>query len=448
MNQLTRSLRRDRLHQRGAVSLLVSLILLFGMTLIAFYANRAFIFEQRTSANQYRSTKAFEMADAGVEWALGQINAGLPVDSACVVTTPALGTSFRQRYVTPTAADATHATGWLSVNANAYPGCRFAANGAATCSCPANGQTSLGSAEQPRFGVAFRSVAGDLTAVELISRGCTNGTSCDPTAADVATSDATAIVRVLVKVVPAIPAGPAAALTTGTATVTGGNLNVTNTHAPSNGITIHAGTSVDMGTGTTVVSMPGTPPRSSVLDNDPTLANLTAASEDAFFSAFFGETLTYYREQNPDVIRIDCTAISAGACGALVVAHINTGRERPRFFITGDVSFSNGTTGLGASLGTQDNPITIVTSGNLEFKSNLTAYGLVYAATATATENWDYDGSGSGTIFGAFISRGAFDKGSGTLNLVYDPSLWGNTGAPNGRLVKVPGSWRDRATDF
>jgi Tfp pilus assembly protein PilX len=436
-------------YQRGAVSLVIALLLLFGMTLIAFFANRSFIFEQRTSANQYRSTKAFEMAEAGLEWALGKLNESMPLTAApsCVPLTSGTNASFRARFINPSAADATHSTGWMNVNTAAFPGCRIDAAGNATCACPTAGQADLGTLnpEQPRFGVRFNAVAGDATAVEIISRGCTNGNSCDPTATDVPTSDATAVVRVIVKIVPSLPAGPAAALTTGSAAVAGGNLNVINTHAPSNGITIHAGTTVATGSGANVTTLPGTPPRASVLDADPTLANLTAAGEDQFFSAFFGQTLTYYRDYDPGVIHI--SGCSAADCGQQIMNAIATGLQNPRFFVDGDVTFNNGNLG-GATIGSAANPVTIVSNGNMEMRSNLTAYGVFYAATASATENWDFDGSGTATIFGAFISRGNFDKGSGTLNLVYDPSLWGGTAAPTGRLVRVPGSWRDKSSDY
>ena len=72
----------SRFHQRGAVALVVALVLLFGMTLIAFFANRTMIFEQRTSANQYRYTKAFEVADAGIEWAIARLNDGVEMARA------------------------------------------------------------------------------------------------------------------------------------------------------------------------------------------------------------------------------------------------------------------------------------------------------------------------------------------------------------------------------
>ena len=436
--------------QRGAVSLVVVLVLLFGITVTAFFSNRSFIFEQRTSANQYRATKAFELAEAGAEWAVGKLNEGLPLAAApaCTTTTVVGAASFRDRYATPAPANPpAQPTGWLNVNAVNFPACRFDAAGVPTCSCPTDGVVpNLGAAEQPRFGVRFASVAGDPAAVEIIARGCTNGVSCDP-AAGAAGGDATAIVRVVVKIVPIITTGPAAALTTGAATVTGGNLNVINTNVPSNGITIHAGTTVTTGTGTNVTTIFGTPPRASVLDNDPGLNALSALGEDAFFNAYFGETLTHYINDNSDVRTFTGCSAPSNPCAAAIVAYINTGVQFPRIYADGNVTFTNGTPGLGASLGTANNPVIIVSAGNIELGSNLTAYGFFYAATGSSND-WDYSGSGTATVVGAFVTRGNFNKGAGTLNLVYDPNLWGAGGAPRGRLVRVPGSWRDKATDF
>ena len=58
--------------QRGAASLVVVMVLFFIITLVAAYTSRNLLFEQRTSANQYRSTLAFETAEAGIEWALAR----------------------------------------------------------------------------------------------------------------------------------------------------------------------------------------------------------------------------------------------------------------------------------------------------------------------------------------------------------------------------------------
>ena len=440
---------RSHRGQRGVASLLVALMLLLGGTIMAFFANRGFIFEQRTSANQYRATKAFELAEAGLEWGLGKLNENLPLAAGtdCSTGGAAANPSFRDRFATPTAGTS-GGPGSLNTSFASMPSCRIDAAGAATCICPTAAGTTANHAstftDQGRFGVRFR--GGAEGTVEIIARGCTNGTAaCDPDDTAYAAADATAVTRMLVKVVPALPSGPAAPLTTGSAAVVGGNLSVINTHAPSNGITIHSGATVQAGSGTNVYTLPGTPPRASIVDNDPALNNLTLAGEEAFFANFFGQTLTNYRTIDPDVIRI--SGCSATDCGTQVMNVVNSGARNPRFFVDGDITFNNGNVGA-STIGTVSNPVVIVSNATMEMRSNLTAYGLFYAATATATENWDFDGSGTATIYGAFISRGNFDKGSGTLNLIYDPSLWSGSGAPMGRLVKVPGSWRDKATNY
>ncbi len=432
--------------QRGAVSLLIALVLLLGGTLIAFFANRGFIFEQRTSANQYRATNAFELAEAGVEWGIGKLNERLPLATApsCATSGAAASPSFLDRYAGPQTPTVAQPNPWFNVPVDGrYAECRFdpagvATNGGWTCSCPsAAGAITLGQTQQGRFGVRFNPTT-DSSAVEVVARGCSNGTTCDPNAAP-ADSDATAVVRVLVKLRPGVPNGPSAAVTAGTAATIGGSLNVINQHAPSNGVTIHAGGNVVTGSGTNAFTLPGTPPRASILDNDPTLANVTNAGEDAFFAKYFGETLTNY-QQTGNSIRIDMG--SAQANGTEIMRIVNLGGDGLRFYVPGDVQFTTGNVGNGQTIGSPTKPIILVVRGDMEITGNIQAYGLLYSATATATTPED-PGGGNAVVFGAFITRGAFRKqGNGNFSVVYTPTLWGS-GPPNGQLVKVPGSWRD-----
>ncbi|MCK7493803.1 MAG: PilX N-terminal domain-containing pilus assembly protein [Comamonadaceae bacterium] len=71
-----------RRRQRGAASLVVVLVLFLVVSLVAAYTSRNLIFEQRTGINQYRSTQALEAAEAGLEWTIQMLNAGL-IDTAC-----------------------------------------------------------------------------------------------------------------------------------------------------------------------------------------------------------------------------------------------------------------------------------------------------------------------------------------------------------------------------
>ena len=65
--------------QRGVGTLTVTLLLMFAASIAVFHLNRGLIFEQRSSVNQGRSTAAFELAEAGIEWASGMLNSPLHI---------------------------------------------------------------------------------------------------------------------------------------------------------------------------------------------------------------------------------------------------------------------------------------------------------------------------------------------------------------------------------
>ncbi|MBD3635067.1 MAG: hypothetical protein HUJ23_09200 [Methylophaga sp.] len=55
--------------QKGAVVLVISVVLLIAVTLVVFYAAQVGLQDQRISANQYRHKQAFSNAEAGLEYA-------------------------------------------------------------------------------------------------------------------------------------------------------------------------------------------------------------------------------------------------------------------------------------------------------------------------------------------------------------------------------------------
>jgi Tfp pilus assembly protein PilX len=444
---------RYRHPTRGAGALAVSMILLFAMTIVVFFANRSAIFEQRTSANQARSTKAFEAAEAGIEWALGRLNDTRALQAgSCAISTAANSSalqSFRERYLIPTA------NSGFFPNNTYRPGCSFDANGVTTCGCPTSGTPTLGSSSDPRFTVQFNAApGGDQRAVELIAYGCTSGSTCAPGAAGAL--EAEAVVRVLLKVVPVFPTAPGAGLVTGFVAVTGGNMNVVNDDPRSNGVTINSGSIVELTGSTSVTSLPGVAPTASILDNDTSLSNIT--DEEAFFASFFGKSTTDYKSDPSTYFIVGpggcaatgsarCTECnSAGACGSAVSAAIDGPYKALQFWISEDVQFSNGNLPAAGTLGTEAKPLTVAGTGQVELKSSLTAYGMFYANTA-ATSLWDYEGSGTAKVFGSFVSRGGFNKGTGTLDLIYRSNSFG-ADELKGLLVKVPGSWRDKLTTY
>jgi Tfp pilus assembly protein PilX len=460
------SLRRARREQRGAAALVVAVVLLFGMTLTAFFVNRGMLFEQRTSANQYRSTKAFEVAEAGIEWAVARLNDTATVDtsaSSCN-TGAASALTFADRYLTIAAGSPSPG---FSTAAVGRPACSIGSNGAVTCGCPVAGtNATVGSANDPRFMIQFLTGAAngvpDPWTVRVVARGCTNeGTFCNPGSA--ATPDGVAVVTALYKMRPSLPAGPGAGLVTGAATNVGGNLTVVNLDPKSNGITINSGSVINLDSSTKAVTLPGTPPRSSVLDNDPTLRDLTNADAtgELFFKSFMGESFAEYQNNS------ETWVITSGSCGTNLRCSPNCGTANQcgqavstaytngakKFWADTDVAFGNANkpavtaTNPSQTFGTAERPMVIASAAKIEMGGSIVAYGLFYAATAAAEVEYKDPGTGTATVFGSVVSRSRFTKGTGTLNLIYDPNLF-SPGQLRGTMVRVPGSWRDSETEL
>ena len=424
--------------QRGAAALAVSMVLLFAMTLVAFFANRGILFEQKSSANQMRSTRAFEAAEAGLEWAAAMLNDSRLISTSCVATVgePA---SFRDKYVpggSPTN---------LNPVANSRPGCRIAPNGTLTCGCPAIGSTAaVFNATDPNFTVEFTDVPSDPEAVIVTSFGCVNqNAAC--TAANNAAGDANARVTVMLKLRPVLRAAPAAALTTGGWAQVCGSFNITNTTAAANGYLVNSGGQTQIGNGTylsgtmppgapncgggggqTLGTTPGTPIASAIVANDTSLSSISGSS-DTMFAAFFGTTLAQYIAA-PTTYTV--TGGSAVNRATNLLAAYNLGWRS--FWVDGDIQFSGN-----ATLGSTTEPVTLVSTSNMSFNGDYDIYGIIYSDSA----NWNDLGTGTSNIYGAVITRVNYhNNGNGTI--VYDPLVLGNA-RNTGPLVRVPGSWRD-----
>ena len=64
--------------QQGAATIFITIVLLLAVGLIALYANRGAIMEQRLAANEIRAKQAFAAANAGLDAALAQWRAVTP----------------------------------------------------------------------------------------------------------------------------------------------------------------------------------------------------------------------------------------------------------------------------------------------------------------------------------------------------------------------------------
>src|SRR5512136_1855487 len=92
---MTRLARR----QRGAATLINTLILLGLVSLAVFYANRDVISARRTANDYYRTARAFEAAQAGVSWTLASLNRMQRITSACAASASTSDPTFRDMYL-------------------------------------------------------------------------------------------------------------------------------------------------------------------------------------------------------------------------------------------------------------------------------------------------------------------------------------------------------------
>jgi Tfp pilus assembly protein PilX len=418
--------------QRGAATLVSAVIILVLMTLITFFANRNILFERKTAANQYRSTKAIEAAEAGVEWTIANLNSMRKITAACATSTLSADRSMRDKYLDPDN-DGSYAPvpGNAATNFSAAtPLCTFI-GGAWSCSCPsaspvANPTAAACTAPEgcPTFRVGFQNMANDSTLVRVSSTGCTNSQlPCLPGAA--ATADGTATVNQVIKLLSGLATLPAAALTAKGYVDFGANaISVTNTDPGTNGITINAGGNITgFVNSNTVVSLPGTPPGASLVGND---ASLSSLSDDQMFKSFFGMTKEQF-QASPTTTTVACS----GVCNTPVLNAISDGARA--IWVEGDMTLNS--TGI---YGSPTAPVILVVNGNVHVEGTITIYGVLYCQDGT----WDNTGGGDAQIVGAAIAEGNFTA-TGTPNPTYDPNVLRRLRETTGQYAKVPGGWRD-----
>jgi hypothetical protein len=421
--------------QQGAASLAVVMVLFFIVSMVAAYTSRSLIFEQRTSVNQYRATQALEAAEAGLEWALAQLNQGL-IDGRCQLASDAGltgATSFRQRYL---AVDVSTSV-VTPRDSSAHPTCVH--DGSAwTCDCPAAGNgaptnpTTAGI--YPAFRVSFQAIDFGATPqpglFRVVVAACTRlDDACLASSSTGAANEGRATVSALVSISGSLAAAPLAALTA-RGTVDFGSTAVTaiNSEIGTGGITIQAGGSV-MGSALTLKGPAGTPagmPISKmVMMNDPQLS-AADMSKDRMFVQPFNLTPTSFQQQ-PALATLNCS----GACTDSQVRDLMARNPGKPIWINGDLSVQ-------ADIGTATAPVLLVVeAGDLKFNGvSPTVYGAVYLRTPTWTS------AGTGTVQGAVIAEGNVG-GSGSLTLIHDSAVLAKVRNTVGSLVRVPGTWRD-----
>ncbi len=446
-------------HPRGAASLIAVMVLFFIMALAGAYSSRNLIFEQRTSANQYRSTQAIEAAEAGVEWALAMLNGGRIGNNCREAGAAANATSFRQRYLNidddgqliPVADPLAAAPIAPAPPVPLMPSCVFN-GGDWVCDCPVQGAPVLaapvGAGPFPAFRVRF-SIYDPLVPnvntpvvtrpglVMIEVNGCT---SLDPACLDfpgaAAAQEGRATVHAMVALKSALPSTPAAALTVRDS-VLGGALQVVNTDPDSGGVTVQAGGAINSA-GMSLLSIPGSN-GDSFVENDELLNDVSPNSlkvavppmnPNRVFDSVFGTLPNTYQFQPA---AINCP-LAPGCQTLATLVNQNPGRV---IWINGDLVL-DAAGDIGSAPNPADpantGPVVIVATGNVVATANVRIFGFVYSQSGAWTGTPEIQG-------GAFVED-ALDATAGG-RIVFNRDVMQHLLHRSGSFVRVPGGWRD-----
>lgn len=435
--------------RRGAASLIVVMVLFFILSLVGAYTSRNLIFEQRTSGNQYRSTLAFEAADAGIEWAIARLNDGrmnddcTPLANAAAVDAVAPQSSFRERYLSINTT-----TGTITPVANRLAGCVF--NGSTwSCSCPDGAAepnpafVEAGAGPHVAFWLRFVADPSRPGLVKVEVNACTRlDPACLRFTRTAQSGDGLATLSALLALRNGLATPPSAALTVrgATSAATGATADLTNVDTASNGLTVMSGSAFGLTTPTvTLHTVPGTPGVQSVLQSDtalqfPDLALLPAtpanSGRNRMFNSVFGMWPDTYVEQ-PAAVTVAC----GNGCAVGDVGGVN---DMLKLYPGHAVHVQGaGPLRIDANVGSAARPAIIVAEGSVEFGGAApTVYGVVYSRASP----WAL--AGTGTVIGGIVAENDLHL-EGAATVVYDPDTLRLLRLATGSFVKISGGWRD-----
>ena len=411
--------------QRGAATLVVVMVLFFVMAMMAAFANRNLMFEQRISSNYYRAGVAFDAADAGTEWALAMLNGG-NINAQCL-TSGSPTVSFRDRYLTFNTSTRLIAPNSLLPVAD----CVHKAVGGWTCNCQVGAawvpqQTAEVAAMQPTFVVAM-TASPELGAVTISSSSCTtNFASCTNPGQALDVSPGVSQVTIKAALVSALKMPPALPLTiAGAVTMNSTGLGLHNSDPRSGGLLLLTGAAAPTGwVDSRLNSLPGTPWQQGMISGDSTLSTSAA---DKIFAMFFGMSPTRYQDQ-PAARVLTC----ASDCMSTLATAYGQGVR---------IAWINGATALSSNvvLGSIADPMLIVVKGSLTVTGPMQINGLIYVR---GNINWTNTSAQPSLLTGAMIGEGSLQS-IGLVDLAYDASVMDVLSNKVGSFVRVPGSWRD-----
>ena len=411
--------------QRGA-TLVVTLILFFAMTLTAAYANRNHVFEQRASANQVRSSQAFEAAEAGIEWAVAMLNDPHGVRAGPAGRVDAVA-SFRDRHLRadPATGEQRPVT-WRRDGADVPLRAACVRRGGAWhCDCPSQGEPVLAPDADgnvtPAFSVAF-ATGPSARLVGLVALGCSDlDRPCAPDREPGAPGSAR--VQVTLGLIPGLATAPVAPLTTKDAVRASGAIGLHNVDAEVGGVALHAGGGL-LAPHARITTSPGGPLSHAVAEGDDRLHALDG--EQLFMSVFGLDKASW--KQHPALARVECR----GECSATMKQAVGPASAHRMVWVDGELQLDGPIT-----LGAPERPVIVVAAGAVHLRGPVTVHGVVHGSRLT------WNGAGAGAVVrGAALSEGGYE-GDGAPDFVYDSGLLAALKTGTGSFARLPGSWRD-----
>lgn len=427
--------------QRGAATLVVVMILFLVMALLAAYANRSLVFEQRISGSYYRASIAQELAEGGVDWTVAMLN-GDALDANCLPE-PMGGQRFIDKYMTvstddrliqPTMAAGTDPALDVAVD------CAKTDNNTLVCRCPARGprtaQPATASADNlvPTFGVilGYKYTDQHYGNFTVASTGCASSSIDDCLAVETLSQQGTAMAMQTSSIafISALPSSPASPLTVrGTLTTAGaGGLGLHNTDPRSAGTLVISGGDPAALDDSRMDSMPGTPASQARIFNEPTLFNaVLQADQDRVFQIFLGMAPSRYK-QHPALKVVSCA--STTDCGPDLMNAYNAGRRM--LWVDGDM-----TIGSNIVLGTVDAPVVIVATGNVTLQGAMQLTGLLVAQGNLA---WNNVTGTPSRVVGSVLVVGNMAT-NGFMDIQYQQAVLDQLRNRQGSYARVQGGW-------
>ena len=302
--------------QKGAV-LIVTLTLLFALTILSSFSAKVVVTGQRLSSNEIHIAKSSHAADAGVDLFLAQI------------------ADTTQRAILLVDADT-----------NGQP--------------DGNISGTLGSSDQTYAITLTAPTAGDFSLIQVNSIGCSDGYAgtCD------ANAPSHKIINQYMSLTNALTNGPDAPLTAR------GYVNIPSSPdivrlVGDGDLVVHSGGAYSDNPATTIISngvdVSGLAPAPRFIESD--YAALSAWSGDDFFESFFG----LYKQTIRGFSQV--MACGGGCNSSSLATALADGSV---IWADGDVTL------IGGTFGTVADPIILIVDGNLELRGGATINGLVY----------------------------------------------------------------------